>query len=89
MATPVAFSNFLHFYGIMNQRNDSFMDLVGIPCLCYILMVSSWVYELSNDDTLAENKLTIVMPHVDPGFECKWCIFDTLEPIARICGEPP
>ncbi|KAG2221082.1 hypothetical protein INT45_009740 [Circinella minor] len=68
MVTSVAFSNFLHFQGIMNQRNDSFMDLVGIPCLRYILD-ESWVNDSTNGGTPPENNLTIVVPHVHPGFE--------------------
>ncbi|KAI7854918.1 hypothetical protein BDC45DRAFT_507213 [Circinella umbellata] len=68
MVTSVAFSNFLHFYGIMNQRNDSFVDLVGIPCLCYILD-ENWMDDSTNGGIPAENNLTIVVPHVHPGFE--------------------
>ena len=44
------------------------MDLVGIPRLCYMLD-QVWVFNSSNDDVLPDNQLTIVIPHVDPGFE--------------------
>ena len=44
------------------------MDLVGSPRLCYMLD-QDWVFGTSNDGVLPDNQLTIVVPHVHPGFE--------------------
>ncbi|KAI9497065.1 hypothetical protein BDB00DRAFT_868903 [Zychaea mexicana] len=63
--TSVAFGNFLHDCGILNQRNDSFVDYVGIPRLCHMLN-DDW---LTNSVALSDNQLTTVIPHINPSFE--------------------
>ncbi|KAJ8658217.1 hypothetical protein O0I10_006225 [Lichtheimia ornata] len=65
--TSVAFADFLHHNGLTLQTGNRYLQYVGIPRLVAMLD-QQWV-DNDGSDATRQQRLTILIPHVDPGYE--------------------
>ncbi|KAI8374597.1 uncharacterized protein BYT42DRAFT_639990 [Radiomyces spectabilis] len=65
--TSLAFADFLHSHGLTHQPGPRFLKHVGVPRLVYLLD-EEWL-ESSGDEEERQQRVAIIVPHFDPGYE--------------------
>lgn len=66
--TSIVFANFVHHRGMISQKNDTFLEYVGIPKVCYMLD-EDWIQKGTKSKNPSMSNATIVVPHIHPGKE--------------------